>query len=91
VKRRGLIIAAIVISSPFVLYFGARAADAFLGHGYTLTDMDWNGDGYTTPAEVIRGSDVGERPSPTGCREFFDYKDGLPIKTVCPTSSGISN
>lgn len=89
-RSRWIIAAAVVIALPFAIYFGARVATAFFAHGYTLADMDWNGDGRTTLAETIQGSDVGERRSPNGCREFFAYKDARPIKTVCP-SGGAEN
>jgi hypothetical protein len=38
----------------------------------------------------LRGSDIGERPSrdDARCREFFAYKDGMPVKVVCPTHNG---
>ncbi|ALN65687.1 hypothetical protein GLA29479_4860 [Lysobacter antibioticus] len=55
--------------------------------GYSWVDMDWNQDGSTSLFEFVSTGDVGVRQVKRGsrdCREYFSYKDGLPIKTVCP-------
>lgn len=49
--------------------------------------MDWNRDGGTSLFEFASAGDVGVREVKRGdhiCREYFSYKDGLPMKTVCP-------
>lgn len=63
-------------------FLGAVAIAAY-NQDYSLAEMDWNSDGITTPSEIIAASDIGKRPA-NGCIEYFSFKDGLPIKTVCP-------
>ncbi len=67
-------------------YFAVRI---FVGYksGYQHKDMDWNQDGRTSITEIIESSDVGSRTKIVDggeCVEYFAYKDGLPIKVVCP-------
>lgn len=48
--------------------------------------MDWNQDGHTSLGEFLASGDVGRRPISVdgrNCSEFFDDKDGLPLKRVC--------
>jgi len=76
----------VVIAFIFAAYFSVRI---FIGYrsGYNYEDMDWNQDGRTSIAEIIESSDVGSRIKNVDgaeCIEYFDYKDGLPIKVVCP-------
>ena len=61
---------------------GAVAIAAY-NQDYTLAEMDWNSDGITTPSGIFAASDIGKRPA-NGCIEYFSFKDGLPIKSVCP-------
>ncbi|MCG8640629.1 MAG: hypothetical protein MI862_12900 [Desulfobacterales bacterium] len=83
-KRIILIIAAFVLIC--VIYYAARIFASYQ-KGYQSEEMDWNQDGRTSIAEIIKSSDVGSRPQIVGdveCVEYFFYKDGLPIKVVCP-------
>lgn len=68
------------------VYFAVRI---FVGYrsGYQHEDMDWNQDGRTSITEIIESSDIGLRSKiidDVECAEYFAYKDGLPIKVVCP-------
>ncbi|WP_374374744.1 hypothetical protein [Dongia sp.] len=65
-----------------LVYWGGKFV---LQSGYTLHEMDWNDDGETTFGEMLHAVDVGMSPvtGKPGCRYFFEYKDGRPIKTVC--------
>ena len=57
--------------------------------GYSISDMDWNSDGETSVAEMWSAIDVGHRPVERDgiiCQEFFNLKDGLPIRVDCPES-----
>ncbi len=70
-------------------YFAVRI---FAGYrsGYQHEDMDWNQDGRTSIGEIIESSDVGSRSKLVDgveCVEYFAYKDGLPIKVVCPKNN----
>ncbi|MGJ7903167.1 hypothetical protein [Lysobacter sp. 1R34A] len=43
--------------------------------------------GSTSLSEFLSAADVGVRQAKRDdrdCKEYFSYKDGLPIKTVCP-------
>lgn len=67
------------------LYVSWRSLAAF-SHGYSWGEMDWNQDGMTSFPEFFEASDVGKRSvkiNSEDCIEFFSFKDGLPIKTIC--------
>ncbi len=81
-----LIVVFLLIS---VAYSSSRI---FIGYrnGYDYEVMDWNQDGKTSIGEIIGSSDVGTRQTIVNgfeCVEYFSYKDGLPIKTICPNGS----
>jgi hypothetical protein len=66
-----------------VVCFGS----ALLQHRYPWSDMDWNEDGQTVAAEVFRSVDIGVRQVRLGggkCLEYFDQKDGMTVRVVCP-------
>lgn len=68
-----------------VLYLSLRSVAA-LDKGYSWSDMDWNRDGSTSLSEFVSTGDVGMRQTKRydrDCKEYFSYKDGLPIKSVC--------
>jgi hypothetical protein len=55
-------------------------------NGFSSGEMDWNANGKTSLFEYMQSSDIGKREvSLEGkiCIEYYSYKDGLPIKTVC--------
>ncbi|EGK70166.1 hypothetical protein METUNv1_03553 [Methyloversatilis universalis FAM5] len=58
--------------------------------GYSISEMDWDSDGETSLAELWRAIDVGRRSAKRDgvyCQEFFNLKDGLPIRVDCPEST----
>ncbi|WP_408950460.1 hypothetical protein [Lysobacter sp. Hz 25] len=68
-----------------MLYLSLRSVAA-LDKGYSWSDMDWNRDGNTSLSEFLSAGDVGMRQTKRydrDCKEYFSYKDRLPIKTVC--------
>ena len=81
--------ATIWVSATFVVgavYFLLRAVGV-MRQGYSWQGMDWNQDGATSISEFFATSDVGMRDiiqDGGKCIEYFAYKDGLPVKTVCP-------
>ena len=53
---------------------------------YTLEEMDLDSSGLVSYSEADYVTNSGERKivvSGKSCIEYFAYKDGLPIKTVC--------
>ena len=67
-------------------YFLIRSAMSFQ-QGYDWSEMDWNQDGSTTISEFIVSTDIGIRTVQQNgqeCTEYFAYKDGLPVKVICP-------
>jgi hypothetical protein len=68
------------------IYYCFRFIAAY-NNGYSWEEMDWNKDGSTSFSELIESSDVGKRAVEVdgkNCVEYFAFKDGLPLKTVCP-------
>lgn len=58
--------------------------------GYSIPEMDWNSDGETSLSEMWIAIDVGRRPTKQDgmdCQEYFNLKDGLPIRVYCPGSA----
>ncbi|GAB2511879.1 hypothetical protein GCM10027084_28740 [Pseudoxanthomonas sangjuensis] len=66
-----------------VLFAAGTIAIVACNQDYSWAEMDWNSDGTTTPGEIFAASDIGKRPR-NGCIEYFNLKDGLPVKSVCP-------
>lgn len=55
--------------------------------GYSWSEMDWDQKGSTSIADFFAASDIGKREikvNGKACTEYYTYKDGLPIKTICP-------
>ncbi len=74
---------AIIVMSYFII----RICIGY-GHGFSNSEMDWDNNGTTSVNELIQSSDIGVRDvNKNGeiCKEFYAYKDGLPIKVVCTT------
>jgi hypothetical protein len=79
-------------SSGLSIVIAYSALCIFIGYkkGYTYKTMDWNQDGYTSLMELISSSDIGSRNiSVNGehCIEYYAYKDGLPVKVICPNGN----
>lgn len=82
------------IAAWVLLALGTVGATSFglfgfgaLKHGYAWNEMDWNEDGKTTIAEFLRSADIGKRQVQIDnmtCIEFYEFKDGLQIRTICP-------
>jgi hypothetical protein len=54
--------------------------------GYSLEEMDWNGDGTTTVSEILESIDIETRRVQIDgkqCVEYYRLKDALPVKTKC--------
>lgn len=86
-KKINVVIAAIGLI--FLAYFVACGISS-LSHGYSWSEMDWNQDGTTSISEFFAASDIGKRSVISAgkeCIEYFAYKDGLPVKVVCPPSN----
>jgi len=80
----GAVVIAIFIVVGLYLAFRSVAA---LRQGYSWKEMDWNNDGATSISEFFAASDIGVRSvivNGKKCRQFYAYKDGLPVKTDCP-------
>lgn len=80
--RTGLAAAALVVLEYFVL-----CGVASLRQGYSWKEMDWQQRGSTSIADVFAASDIGKRDVVVNgktCVEYYEYKDGLPVKTDCP-------
>ena len=86
-------VASTLIMSLCVLltgYLGLRTLGS-LQQGYPWGDMDWDEDGSTTFTEFLAARDIGQREvqhNGQACIEYFAYKDGVPVRTVCPGQKG---
>jgi hypothetical protein len=57
-----------------------------LKQGYSWREMDWQQRGKTSLSDFFAASDIGKREvirDSKKCIEYYAYKDGLPVKTVC--------
>jgi hypothetical protein len=83
---RGCLALAAILAFPVCLYAIILAASS-LSKGYSWPQMDWDNDGHTSLAEFLEAGDTGETPVTIDgkqCREVYWYKDGIPVKTICP-------
>jgi hypothetical protein len=67
-------------------YFAFRGAASWR-QGYSWSEMDWRQRGSTSISDFFAASDIGKREvqvNGMSCVEYYAYKDGLPVKTVCP-------
>jgi hypothetical protein len=75
------------VSAAVALGYLMLVSTASLKQGYAWAEMDWDQKGHTTFADFLAASDIGRRETDIDgmrCTEYFAYKDGLAIKTVCP-------
>lgn len=75
----------IVTALLFVLYFVARSV-ASVRQAYSWSEMDWEQKGSTSLSDFLAASDIGKREvvkDGKKCAEYYAYKDGLAVKTVC--------
>jgi len=85
-KVKPLIIIATAVCLLVIAYFAFRAISS-LNQGYSWQEMDWQHRGKTSLSDFFAASDIGKREVIQGnkkCIEYYAYKDGLPVKTVCP-------
>lgn len=86
-RQAGKMITLVVVTC-ILIYIGARAFSVFT-KGYSWKEMDWNGDGKTSLAELLESSDIDYRSirrDSVECIEYYRLKDGLPVKVSCPTA-----
>lgn len=84
IERVGLAIGSSILGFAFI-YVGALIVANWMSD-HSSADSDWNSDGKTTLFELFEGIDIGKRElviQNLNCVEYFAYKDGLPIKTLC--------
>lgn len=70
---------------PVLGYFVLRGFFSW-SQGYSWEEMDWQQRGSTSIEDFFAASDIGKRDVQVGvkkCIEYYSYKDGLRIKTVC--------
>ena len=83
---------ALILGMPLllaVLYYSSLALNV-AGSPYTWREMDWNGDGRTTPGEFFATADVIRRPVTEGdraCAELVSARSGQVYRTECPDSA----
>ena len=83
-KKKTIIV---VVALLAIGYLSVRSFAAW-SKGFYWKEMDWNQDGQTSLSEFIASSDVGLRDVQKDgktCREFFSFKDGMPVKVICPS------
>lgn len=83
--KKIFLVCVVVVVVPVIAYVSARGVAAWR-KGFSWTEMDWNRDGWTSPGEFLRSSDIGVRYEDQGgktCVVYFAYKDALPVKTDC--------
>ena len=74
-----------LISVP-ILYFAVLYISSLADPRFTFQEMDLNSDGFVSFSEAVYVSSSGTRETVVNgknCEEYFAYKDGLTIKTVC--------
>lgn len=85
-KIKPMILVAMIVCVLIVAYFFVRSISS-LKQGYSWQEMDWHQRGKTSLSDFFAASDIGKREIIQGnkkCIEYYAYKDGLPIKTICP-------
>lgn len=70
--KRIAILVSMSIVLVCVLYVTLRMIASWQRH-YSWKDMDWNGDGSTTIAEVLEASDIGHRLATHQGRTGIEY------------------
>lgn len=83
-KLAGFFVLALAVL--IVGYFVLRGVSS-IGQGYSWQEMDWGQKGHTSISDSFAASDIGKREilqDGKKCIEYFSYKDGLPVKVVCP-------
>lgn len=84
IRRALAVISVAAIGFP-IAYF-LLVVTASLRQGYSWSEMDWTQAGSTSLSDFLAAADIGKREVITAdqrCTEYYAYKDGLAIKTVC--------
>lgn len=84
-KMKQFLIVPAAILILVTLYLVFRVVSSSM-QGYSWQEMDWQQRGSTSLWDFLKASDIGKREITQDvkkCVEYFSYKDGLPIKTVC--------
>ncbi|PPU93136.1 hypothetical protein [Xanthomonas albilineans] len=82
----GFFTAMVVLS---LIYLSVKSFASFR-KGYSWSEMDWDQKGSTSLGDFWRASDIGKREiikDGRKCVEYYAYKDGLPVKTMCAKRS----
>ncbi|KUM42007.1 hypothetical protein AR540_06900 [Pseudomonas sp. EpS/L25] len=69
-----------------IAYFSFKGMASWR-QGYSWNEMDWSQKGSTSIADFFAASDIGKKDVQINgilCVEYYSYKDGLPVKQVCP-------
>jgi len=83
---------ALILGMPLVLavvYYSYLAINVARSP-YSWREMDWNGDGRTTPGEFFATADVIRRPvtqDGRACAELVSARTGRAYRTECPDSA----
>ena len=82
-------IAKVVVTAAFVTFGGYWLLFGWLVFSGPLpyAELDLNHDGSVSFSEAEYAASYGERTIAVGnlqCTEYFAYKDGLPLKVICP-------
>ncbi|WP_440813985.1 hypothetical protein ACTACJ_09210 [Pseudomonas syringae] len=75
----GVLLFLILIYASFNIYLS-------WSQGYSWQEMDWHQRGNTSIMDFFDASEIGKREvilDGNVCIEYYAYKDGLPIKTIC--------
>lgn len=84
--KRLVVVVSAAIALLLLIYLAARSV-ASLRQGYSWSEMDWDQKGSPSLGDFLEASDIGKREvvkDGRKCVEYYAYKDGLPVKTVCP-------
>jgi hypothetical protein len=86
--RVAIAVLSTVILLPVAMFLGYAGYEA-IETGYSWSECDWDGDGHTSILEYLDAGRFGKRRivrDGRACSEYFSFKDGLEVKTLCPES-----
>lgn len=85
-KRKIARMILLVLAAPFIGYWLLFSCLVY-SSPLTYAEMDLNHDGKVDFSEIDYAAAYGEKQiekNGSKCVEYFAYKDGLPLKVVCP-------
>ncbi len=91
--RKAIVLFVAAIGVLLVAYLVLRAIASF-NQGYSWKEMDWQQRGHTSIIDFFVASDIGKREAVQNgqkCIEYYAFKDGLPVKMVCPEQRNLKN